>query len=338
MKVKAIIASLALFMTGVAGSGILSSYAEAAPLALRKLPPQLGPNARTLYHEVFADIHQHRYAAAINALSAMPEGPLHNVARAEIILAKGSPKATLDSILALLASAPELPEGAALEHLATLRGATSLPALPPEQDMAWLGAAPHRGHTEAAEDAARSGVAGTIIGDIKNDQPALAESYLDTNSSALNSDTLTEMRQRIAWSYFLTGNDSAARALAAKAHDGTGEWAAQSDWIAGLAAWRQHDYRGAASNFISTAQRAHNAELVAAGYFWAARAALNAQAPHAVAEYLRAAASKSETFYGLLAQGQLGERFTPVDDPTLARIPGVEALPNVRAALALAEI
>jgi soluble lytic murein transglycosylase-like protein len=333
VRLKTILSCAAIILSATA-----LTPAEAGNVALKNLPAQLGPNARAQYREIFEEIHASRWSAALVHLNAMPEGPLHSVARAEIYLGKGSPKVEGSALSDLLNKAPELPESYALARLATARGAVSLPNIPGEQDVNWLGSAPRRGHTTAAEDSARSGVASTIIRDIKTDQPAAAEAFLDANSSSLNLDSLTEMRQRVAWSYYITGDDTAARALAAKAHNGSGEWAAQADWIAGLAAWRQRDYTQSASMFLSTAQKASNPELVAAGYFWAARAAINANAPHAVSQYLRAAALKSETFYGLLAQNALGQKVQAVDDPTLARIPNVEALPNVRAALALAEI
>jgi soluble lytic murein transglycosylase-like protein len=333
VRYKSLFSAAALILTATS-----LTPATAGHVALKNLPAQLGPNARAQYRDVFEQIHASRWAAALSLLDGMPEGPLHNVARAEIYLGKGSPKVDGSALNALLTKAPELPESYALARLAAARGVASLPSLPNEQDVSWLGAAPRRGHTTAAEDSARAGVAARIISYIKTDQPAAAEAFLEANASGLNTDCLTEMRQRVAWSYYITGDDTAARALAAKAHDGSGEWSAQADWIAGLAAWRQRDYAKAASMFLFTAQKARNPELSAAGSFWAARSAVNANAPHAVSQYLRAAAAKTETFYGLLAQSALGQKVQLVDDPTLARIPAVEALPNVRAALALAEI
>jgi len=333
VRLKLWLTSAALLIAPLSASPV-----TAGNVALKALPAQLGPNARAQYRAIFENIHAARWQAALAALDVMPEGPLHNVARAEIFLGKSSPRASADGLLGLLKTAPELPQAYALARLATARGATGLPSIPAEQDVNWLGSAPRRGHTQAADDAARSGVAGRILSYIKTDQPAAAELFLDGNSVSLNLDSLTEMRQRIAWSYFLTGDDANARAMAAKAHSGSGEWAAQADWVSGLAAWRQRDYPAAATQFLSAAQRASNKEMVAAGYFWAARAAINANAPHAVEKYLRFAAQHGETFYGLLAQNALGVKAAAVDDPTLARIPAVESLPNVRAALALAEI
>jgi len=328
-----------LFSTVTLMAGVLGALPlHAGNVALRNLPAQLGPNARAQYRDIFASIHEAKWSAATTKLDAMPQGPLHDVARAEIFLGKGSPRIEGAALAALVTKAPELPEAYALERLAAARGVTALPNIPTEQDVNWLGSAPRRGHTQAADDVARTGVAAKIIPLIKFDRPAEADAYLTANESSLSVDCLTEMRQRIAWSYFITGDDSNARAMAAKAQTGTGEWAAQAYWIAGLAAWRQRDYSQAASMFLSTAQKASNPELIAAGNFWAARAAINANAPHAVTQYLRAAAAKSETFYGLLAQNALGQKMTITPDATIERIPVVEALPNVRAALALAEI
>ncbi len=333
MRLKLLFSTVTL-MAGVLGPLPL----HAGNVALRNLPAQLGPNARAQYRDIFASIHEAKWSVATTKLDAMPQGPLHDVARAEIFLGKGSPRVEGTALAALLTKAPELPEAYALERLAAARGVTALPNIPSEQDVNWLGSAPRRGHTQAADDVARTGVAAKIIPLIKFDRPAEADAYLTANESSLSVDCLTEMRQRIAWSYFITGDDSNARAMAAKAQTGTGEWAAQAYWIAGLAAWRQRDYSQAASMFLSTAQKASNPELIAAGNFWAARAAINANAPHAVTQYLRAAAAKSETFYGLLAQNALGQKMTITPDATIERIPVVEALPNVRAALALAEI
>ena len=334
MRLKSILLVASLSMAPLAAT----TPSFAGNVALKSIPAQLGPNARTAYSEIFEDIHASRWIKASGELDAMTAGPLHNVARAEIYLGKWSPKVEASALTDILSKAPELPQASALARLATARGAVSLPNIPSVQDTNWLGTAPRRGHTTAADDSARSGVAAKILPLIKYDRPAEAEAYLAANEATFSLDLLTEMRQRVAWSYYITGDDNGARALAAKAHNGSGEWAAQSDWVAGLAAWRQRDYNNAASMFLSSAQKASNSELVAAGYFWAARAAINANAPHAVTQYLRAAAAKSETFYGLLAQEALGQKVVPVADATLERLPTVESLPNVRAALALAEI
>jgi soluble lytic murein transglycosylase-like protein len=170
---------------------------------------------------------------------------------------------------------------------------------------------------------------------LKGDRPNEAEAILIEMTPELDPDTLTEWQQRIAWSYYLTGDDVAARRLAGTARTGYGDWAAQADWVAGLAAWRQQDWSAAREAFSSVAARSSDQEMVSAGYFWAARADMAGGHPERVTAQLKAASANSETFYGLLALNRLGLTIRPVDQSSLGN---VEARPNVRAALALAEI
>jgi|CXWL01.1.fsa_nt_gi soluble lytic murein transglycosylase-like protein len=295
---------------------------------------QLGPHAREKYREIFAAIHADDWADAAGKLDAMPEGPLHRVARAELYLAKGSPKVAGEALAALADKAPELPQAQALVRLAQARGVVSVPGLPAAQELRWLGSAPRRG--KVAGSAARITAMSTrIVPLLKGDRPNEAEGILDEMSLGLDSETLTEWQQRIAWSYYLTGDDAAARRLAGTARAGYGDWAAQADWVAGLAAWRQQDWQAASDSFASVARRSGDQEMAAAGHFWAARADTAGGHPERVEARLKAASLNSETFYGLLALQRLGLKVRPVDQSALGNI---EARPNVRSALALAEI
>ncbi len=295
---------------------------------------QLGPNARTFYQEVFTAIRAGRWSDAQAKLDSIPEGPLHNVARAELYLAKGSPKVDGALLAALADKAPELPQAAKLAALAQSRGVTALPSLPNQQELYWLGTAPRRGKVSGS-DMRGLPLSGRIAPLIKNDQPNDAEAVLEANLGSLSSDSVTEWRHRISWSYYLTGDDVAARRLAAVAAGGTGDFAAQADWVAGLAAWRQHDYAAAANSFASAASRLDDAEMVAAAHFWGARAEMAGGHPERVDAKLKLAAHNVETFYGLLALNRMGLKAKPVEYPNRDK---VEKLPNVRAALALAEI
>lgn len=295
---------------------------------------QLGPNAREKYHQIFSAIHDGQWVDAAAKLDAMPEGPLHAVARAELYLAKGSPKVPGDALAALAEKAPELPQAQALVRLAQSRGVVTLPNLPVEQELRWLGSAPRRGKV-AGSEARGTAMAGRIVPLLKGDRPNEAEAILDSAGVGLDSETLTEWQHRIAWSYFLTGDDAAARRLADKARAGYGDWAAQADWVAGLAAWRQQDWQASSDAFSSAARRSSDQEMVSAAHFWAARADMAASHPERVEAHLKAAAANAETFYGLLAQQRRGLAVRPIDQSALGTI---EKRPNVRAALALAEI
>ena len=295
---------------------------------------QLGPNAKARYQEVFAAIRAGAWVDAAAKLSAMPEGPLHSVAYAELYLAKGSPKVEGSALAALAEKAPQLPQAAKLAALALSRGVTALPALPSQQELYWLGTAPRRGKV-AGSDMKGLPLSGKIAPLIKNDQPNEAEAVLDANIGTISSDLVTEWQHRIAWTYYLTGDDVAARRLAGVAGKGFGDFAAQADWVAGLAAWRQRDFAAAAISFESASKRLGDSEMVAAAHFWGARADLAGGRPERVDAKLKSAARQVETFYGLLALHRLGLKAKPAEYPNME---GVEKLPNVRAALALAEI
>ena len=302
------------------------------------LPIQLGPNARAQYRAVFDDIDSRRWAEASAKLDAMIDGPLHPAARAAIYLGKGSPKIEGGQLATLASLAPELPDAPTLVRLAQTRGATALPILPEARQLGWLGSAPHRGHAAGSAGDAQSGaLAAQIMPLIKDDRPADAEAVLTANEQSLSPTTVTEWRQRVAWSYFLTGNDAAARALASKAQGEPGDWAAQADWVVGLAAWRQKDWDAASNAFAALARRTSDPEMIAAGHYWAARADMVRRQPDLVQPHLRAAGRLEETFYGMLARGAMGlaER---KDDDGAGALRQVASHPNVRAALAFAEI
>ena len=78
-------------------------------------------------------------------------------------------------------------------------------------------------------------------------------------------------------------------------------------WIAGLAAYRLRDYPAAMGHFQSAALDPAQNEWVRSGAaYWASRAAIASGSPELAPDYLRIAARNPETFYGLLAERQLG--------------------------------
>ena len=304
------------------------------PQAQKSFADQLGPNARVLYRDIFAAIKAGQWDVASAKLAAMPEGPLHTVARAELYLAKNSPKVDGEALAALAEKARDLPQAAALVRLAKARGVETLPTLPVSQNLNWLGSAPRRSKV-AGSEARGTAMAAAVTPLLKNDQPSEAENIVEQAADGLDVETLTEWRHRVAWSFYLVGDDVAARRVAAKASAGSGDWAAQADWVGGLAAWRQHDYAEASERFAASARRSGDSEMIAAGHFWAARADMAGGHPERIDARMRAAARQTETFYGLLALQALGLKARPIDQSALG---SVEKRPNVAAALALAEI
>jgi soluble lytic murein transglycosylase len=323
-------------MTGLLAVAAPVSAFAAAPVegAARTWSAQLGPNAKSFYKEVFALIDAQQWSDATAKLDSIPDGPLHNVARAQLFLAKGSPKVEGATLAALAEKAPDLPQARALVALARARGVEALPALPSAQELGWLGSAPRRSKV-AGSEARGLALAGKINPFLKDDRPNEAEDALNNAKDGLDPYTLTEWQHRIAWTYYLTGDDTAARRLAAVAASGSGDFAAQAEWVAGLAAWRQKDFIEAEARFASVARRSSDTEMAAAGQYWAARAELAGGHPERIDGRLRAAARNAETFYGLIALQQLGLKAKPVDQAALS---GIEKKPNVRAALALSEL
>jgi len=78
-------------------------------------------------------------------------------------------------------------------------------------------------------------------------------------------------------------------------------------WIAGLAAFRMSRFEEALRRFDAVARDGSESPwLRAAGGFWAARAATAGGSPELAPDFLRLAAAHPTTFYGLIAERQLG--------------------------------
>lgn len=308
-----------------------------------ELPSQLSASERKDYREVFAAIDEGDWAGAAAKLDSMREGPLHSAALAELYLAKGSPRVELPQILPLLRSAPEMPKAGQLRRLAETRGGTDLPPVVEPQKLYWAGSQPRRERPDAVRgDPVAAEIGPQIQPLIVDDQPAAAEAILVQRERELSREALTELRQRVAWSHYLVGNDVAARDLAMKAvREGGGEWLVHAQWVAGLASWRMHDCKDAAQSFAGVAARSNDPELIAAGHYWASRAEMACGRPDLVQASLRKAAHLRETFYGLLAASALGIKtpnYSGLHDYSDAEWREVVSRPNVKTAIALSEI
>jgi len=303
-------------------------------------PAQLSTTDRSAYREIFAAVRAGDWANASARLDAMPQGPLHAAARAEIYTGKGSPRVELDRILPLLASAPESPKAAQLARLAESRGAYEVPPIQHAQNLVWAGSQPRRARPKTVKgDPVADEIEARIDRFIVDDQPAAAEALLNERRLSLTAEARSAFQQRVAWSHYLVGDNGSARRLAAL--ESVSEWRFHSDWIAGLAAWRMNDCNNAAISFANVGANAGDIELMAAGNYWAARAYMKCQRPDQVQTKLRAAARHKETFYGILAGTALGvqtRNFSGLHDYGDAEWRTVATRPNVKAAIALAEI
>lgn len=291
---------------------------------------------------VFAAIKAGLWADAAAKLAVLPEGPVKAYAQAELFTEKGSPRVdSADAIVQLLSAAPWLPQAPQLASMAQRLGGLAIPSSLPQQRLVWLGSAPARERaTSIKDDPIAAQLAPKILPLIKIDDPAGCEAILESDAPNLSGAALTEWRQRIAWSYYLNGDDANARRLATLARQGEGEWRVQAEWTLGLAAWRQKDFATAAAAFSSVATQGGDHDILAAGHYWAARAFMAGAQPSQVQSRLRAAAHYGETFYGILAAQALGLKQLPPHelDGLTRNWSRLSAMPAVRVAKAMAEI
>jgi hypothetical protein len=247
--------------------------AGAGRSARRAAPPSvLGEAQRSSYREVFAAIRASDWTGAAARLDGMEDGPLHAIARAELYLAKGSPKVEMEPLLALIAKAPDMPQAGQLARLATTRGAAELPTIAQPQELRWQGGQPRRARARGVSgDPAATELEAIVQPLIVADKPSEAEAYLLQWQDRLTPQARTEFQQRIGWSYYLIGRNADARRLSDQARAGIGEWAIHGEWVAALASWKMGDCKAAADNFAAVGARATDPELNAAGNYWAAR-------------------------------------------------------------------
>lgn len=319
-----------------------AARAAPAPKPAREgdgIPDQLDSDQRATYRTVFAAIRGQRWDEAQRQLDTMKPGPLHAIARAELFTAKDSPKVEVAPILDVIAAAPELPQAQQLSRMAANRGATALPPLPSVSRLVWSDAPPVRQRARSIRnETAATEIALAIQPYVKADDGVSAEGVLERFGPDLSPDALTEWQQKVAWIYYVAGDDLDARRVATKAQGGTGEWSSQADWVQGLAAWRQRDCAAAGTAFDAVAQRAQNSEMRSAGLYWGSRADMACERPEKVSAKLRAAAQYDETFYGLLARQALGIEDKAERGYVAADWKALERRPNVRTAAALVEV
>ena len=305
-------------------------------------PSVLSGSERDAYRSIFGAMREGDWTGASARIDALQDTELRHVARAELYLAKDSPAVSVEQVTALLSAAPYLPQAAQLARLAQRRGAAELPYVPEPQSLAWAGEQPRRARARSVKgDPAAEALEARIQPLIVEDQPAAAEALLAASEYGLTPEARTEFQQRVAWSHYLVGNNQAARLLAERARAGTGEWALHAAWVSGLASWRMGDCNAAGDAFAAVGSRSGDAELMAAGHYWAARADMMCSRPERVQARLRTAATLKETFYGLIAASALGIR-----DPRKSDLHNfrdaewrpIAPKPNVRAAIALAQV
>ncbi|MGZ2411316.1 peptidoglycan lytic transglycosylase [Sphingomonas sp. F9_3S_D5_B_2] len=289
---------------------------------------------------VFDAIDSGNWASAQAGIATLPPSILTPVAKAELYTAKGSPTVDLYSIQTLLAQAPELPQANQLALMALRRGAVTPPLVIPERPTVNLGSAPVRYRARPIQGEPFADQLRTVLDPfIKANDASSAEAALLTYTPQMSAEARAEAGQRVAWVYYVAGLDMDARRVADTWRVGaTGEWAAQSAWVSGLASWRLGDFESASRAFRQVAALSDQRELRAGGYYWMARAEQACGRPRSVEPMLRQAAQSPESFYGLLARETLGMDTRLPSEASLYRDPGVDQLPNVQRAMELTRI
>ncbi len=332
--------SLALLLLSGAAPALAQEDPLAPMLVDQPPPPPLVPVVTVPkdWRAVFDAIRAESWASAAAGIDSLGEHPLKVVALAELFTARNSPKADLTAIEAVIAAAPELPKASQLQRLAIARGSVEPPAIVSQGRVVPLTSAPRRHRSrpvegEPAADALRLAMEPLV----KSDLAVEAEGLFNAVSPSLSAEARAEAAQRVAWIYYVTGQDGEAKRVAEAGISGaSGEWAAQAQWIAGLASWRQGDCNAAAAHFRAVSISRAESELVAAGAYWGARSEMACRRPHLVEPLMKAAARSPESFYGLVARQTLGMDKALAPASRASAI--VSQLPNVRRAAALAAI
>ncbi|MFN3863133.1 MAG: lytic transglycosylase domain-containing protein [Erythrobacter sp.] len=302
----------------------------------------LSAQDRSFYRQLFAMIDAEQWSEVESLLAARPDGVLSQIARAEYYTHANSPKISAEQISAWLAQGTELPQAEQIARMGAKRGVAYLPPLPSPQGFARQPSAPKRILPRPVNDTSMPAATATaILEAIKADNPAEAQRLLAEIDPMLSSDARAEWRQRVAWSYYIENNDTAALELARTVAEGSGEWVAEGAWVEGLAAWRLGYCSLAGEAFARTAVLASNPELAAAGHYWAHRSLVRCREPGQAQQHLSAAAQMHETLYGMLAADQLGIELPAHAPPARFDRRDWEQLAgrsNVRVAIALTEI
>lgn len=344
IRTIAIAGALALSPAIAAAQNAVAIPVAAAGLAAAAQPLPIGSgltaDQRSRYRTIFAAIGARDWATVQAGIDTIPDGPLSDVARAEMILAKGSPKISDDALTALLGTAADLPQAADLAAIASRRGLATKP-LPISRDLIrFAGPSKRQSARSLRNDRAAATLSQVATPLLRSDQPSAAEALVTARLGDLSPEAQAEWLQRVAWAYYLSGDDANTRRIADRARTGAGAWTVQASWVAGLAAWRQKDCQNAGIAFEEVASRARDPEMTAAGLYWASRADMACNHPERVEPRLRSAARMKESFYGLIAQAALGLAEEGDDSQKLTANDwaAIGSIANVRRATALAEI
>jgi soluble lytic murein transglycosylase len=216
-----------------------------------------------------------------------------------------------------LKSYADHPQARRIHRLAVLRqpkGAAAAPApvihRAPVKGAAVRKASEGRPLYDRAATRAGRNVHGEILRRVSRGWPTGAREIINSARASRNMGPvqIAQGWRAISQGYFRAGKDAESLEAATAAHAASPGDAPLAYWWGGLAAWRLGQLDDAETLFgeLSRAQRASDS-LVAAGSFWAARAALANNQPQSVTSYLETGARHTRTFYGQLSRRAVGD-------------------------------
>ena len=328
-------AALAQSQSMAAHYGVPNSQEDA-------IPDVLSNKERKHFKAFFTALDRQNWDEVQSLLREQKDSILYQTALAEFYVHANSPRVSAEQIADWFELGVHLPQSEQLGRLGAKRGLENLPSFARPQSFSRQPYAPKRIRPRSIVDGTMPGATrSAILGAIKNDDPAGAHALLMEIDEQLSSAARAEWRQKVAWSYYIENNDTAALQLAETVKDGSGAWVAEGEWVAGLAAWRLGFCSLAGESFASAAVKSTNVELTSAAHYWAHRSLVRCREPGQAQGHLEAAAGYDETLYGMLASDQMGIEFASSATPqafTDSDWRDISNSNNVQVAAALVEI
>ena len=274
--VRSALGALAAIIVGLASFQPGTAVAE---------PRALSPWDAQLYAAAFDAVKRGDFAAADAKLAQVNDKCLQGMVEFNKLFHPTAYKATYAELVAWLERYGDLPVAPRVRALARKRKA--------EMDAAAAAAA-------AADDKDKSEAekAITAVASIPGRVAGRTWEAVETAGRALVPPTPEEIPAKAAREALNEGRLTQAYDLALQLGD---------QWIAGMASWRRGRYDEAFRRFEMVAlDVSEDAWVRAGGAFWTARAAIAKGSPELAPDYLRIAARYPWTFYGIIAEKQLG--------------------------------
>lgn len=284
-----------LLLTGLLLLGSSLAHAQSAG----DLPTLLHAGDASRYRQAFDLIDRHKLKA-VRAMLPELDGPLRQTVESELLL-RGSARS--NEVQAWLANNGDAPLAPMIARRAGVPGFDE-PALPPDRKPRF-GA----GLDPSGLNRQFSRVIEPLL---EAERPSDAEEQWRklAGQPGVPDWVSSYWAYKIAWRYYLAGQDDAAARLGAEGGAKPCWEAAAALWVAGLAEWRGGNAGSAFARFSAILERPGiSDDLRSAAGFWAARAAFLSGKPQRIADLLDHAGRYPETMYGLLALRTLG--FTP---------------------------